>query len=103
MNLFFIFIAQALALKPICKNCKHFIGDTMECKKFSDVNLVTGEISYQSARWARSDEKKCGESAIHFEENNYKIITVPYYFIKKYGFAIPYFVMLIIYILVSLR
>jgi hypothetical protein len=25
----------------------------------------------------------CGEDAIHFEENNFKIITGPYYYVKE--------------------
>jgi hypothetical protein len=46
----------------------------------------------------RSDEEKCGDEGKLFEENHYKIVTVPYYFIKEYwkltplvGFATFYF------------
>jgi hypothetical protein len=66
----------------ICKDCKHFIRDNIECRKFSDTNIITGKVTYSSARSARYDIKKCGEDAVHFEENNFKIITVPYYFFK---------------------
>jgi hypothetical protein len=69
--------------KKICKDCRHFIGDNIECGKFGDTNLITGKVTYKSARSVREDEKRCGEEAILFEENHYKIITVPYYFLKE--------------------
>jgi hypothetical protein len=69
--------------KKICTDCKHFIGDKIECRKFGDTNLVTGKVTYHSASRVREDEKKCGEDAIQFEENHCKIITVPYYFLKE--------------------
>lgn len=68
--------------KKICKDCKHYIGDNIECRKFGDTNLITGKVTYDSARSVRENEKKCGENAIYFEENKFKIITVPYYFLK---------------------
>jgi hypothetical protein len=69
--------------KKICRDCIHFIGDNMECRKFGDTNLVTGKVTYDSARSVREDKKKCGEDAIQFEENHFKIITTPYYFLKS--------------------
>ena len=54
----------------------------MKCRKFGDTNLVTGIITYESALYVREDSKKCGEDAILFEENHFKIVTVPYYFLK---------------------
>lgn len=69
--------------KKICKDCRHFIGDNIECRKFGDTNIITGKVTYKSARSVRDDEKKCGENAIYFEENNFKIVTVPYYFVKE--------------------
>jgi hypothetical protein len=71
--------------KKICKDCKHFIGDNFECRKFGDTNIITGKVTYKSARSIRDDEKKCGEDAILFEENHFKIITTPYYFFKGYS------------------
>jgi len=68
--------------KKICKDCKHYIGDNIECRKYGDTNLITGKVTYDSARSVRENEKKCGENAIYFEENKFKIITVPYYFLK---------------------
>ncbi len=68
--------------KKICKDCRHFIGDNIECRKFGDTNIVTGQVTYEYAKSVREDEKKCGENAILFEKNHFKIITVPYYFLK---------------------
>ena len=68
--------------KKICKDCRHFIGDKIQCRKFSDTDIVTGEITYKSALSVREDEKKCGEDAIYFEENHFKMVTIPYYIIK---------------------
>jgi len=72
--------------KKICRDCKHFIGNNIECKKFGDVSIITGKIVYNSARSVRKDNKKCGEDAILFEKNHFKIITVPYYFLKDIFF-----------------
>lgn len=69
--------------KKICRDCIHFIGDSAECRKFGDTNLVTGKVTYDSARSIREDIKKCGENATQFEENHFKIITIPYYFLKS--------------------
>jgi hypothetical protein len=84
--------------KKICRDCRHFIGDNIECRQFSNINIITGKITYDSARFARENEKKCGKEAIHFEENHFKIITVPYYFIRDNwillipGFAVGFYV-----------
>ena len=53
-------------------------------QKIFDKNLVTGVKNYELARYIRKDENKCGEDAISFEENNFKVITEPYYFVKEY-------------------
>uniref|UniRef100_A0A6C0AZM5 Uncharacterized protein n=1 Tax=viral metagenome TaxID=1070528 RepID=A0A6C0AZM5_9ZZZZ len=74
--------ASLLPAKKISRDCRHFIGDTMECGKFGVANLVTGKITYDSARSARENEKICGQDTTHFEEKYFKIITVPYYFFK---------------------
>ena len=93
MNLLYLFVfstlcsnnlSSLLTTKKICKDCKHFIGDNIECRKFGDVNLVTGKVTYPKAEYIRDDVEKCGKNATHFEENNFKILTVPYYFVKEY-------------------
>lgn len=71
-----------MSTKKICKDCKYFIGDNIECRKFGDTNIITGKITYESAESVREDSKKCGENAILFEKNHFKIITIPYYFFK---------------------
>jgi len=69
--------------KKICRDCIHFIGDNIECRKFGDTNIITGKITYNSARSARENEKLCGKDAILFERNHFKIITVPFYFVRE--------------------
>jgi hypothetical protein len=69
--------------KKICKDCEYFIGDTYECGKFGETDLITGKVTYWRARELRDDKTKCGENAVDFEENNLKVITVPYYFMKN--------------------
>jgi len=75
--------SNLIPTKKICKDCKHFIAHNLECRKFGDTNIVTGKVTYHSARDARDDKTKCGEDAILFEENHFKIITTPYYFLKE--------------------
>jgi len=72
----------------ICRDCKYFIGDELECGKFGDTNIITGKVIYPYAKTMREDEKACGKAAIHFEENKFKIITVPYYLTREY-FPLP--------------
>ena len=73
---------------PLCRDCKFFIANNRECGKFGDIDLVTGEKSYTYARQVRNDENKCGQEAKHFEKNNYKFITVPYYLLSGVYFPI---------------
>ena len=68
---------------PSCFNCIHFIKhinnypyDTLpsdkeygKCKKFGEVDLVTGIIDYDLAKNCRDDIKKCGKNG---SEYNYK-------------------------------
>lgn len=75
--------------KKICRDCKHFIANDWDCAKFKDVNIITGKETFESARSVRSDENKCGDDAKYFEENHYKIVTVPYYFLKQYWVLTP--------------
>ena len=70
--------------KPLCRDCKFFIPNDRKCGKFYDVNLVTGHKTYENAFNSRYDEKKCGEEGKLFEPNNFKILTVPYYFTLNY-------------------
>lgn len=76
--------------KKICKDCRHFIGGIggNECRKFFDTDIITGKVTYDYARSIRNDETKCGKNAIFFENNDYKMITVPYYFLKNHSLTI---------------
>uniref|UniRef100_A0A6C0LAP9 Uncharacterized protein n=1 Tax=viral metagenome TaxID=1070528 RepID=A0A6C0LAP9_9ZZZZ len=67
--------------RKLCKDCKYFIAHKKECALFGDTDLVNGKHDYNYAKNARNNENKCGEEAKFFEENNNKIMTVPYYFI----------------------
>lgn len=108
--IFFTFLLQAYSLKPLmkelvrplCKDCKFLIGDTLECKKFGDTNLVTGEVTNRYARFMR-ENGNCGEDGIYFEENNLKIVTVPYYFLKKYWWTFGYLIFTLLYCVASLK
>lgn len=69
--------------KKICANCKFFISSKKECSKFGDVDIITGKYDYENATIVRNDEDKCGEDAIFFKNNNFKIITIPFEFLLK--------------------
>jgi hypothetical protein len=75
--------------KKLCRDCRHYIANNEKCRIFGDVNIVSGKEYYDDARDARRDNNKCGDSANKFEENHYKIITVPYYFLKEYWVISP--------------
>lgn len=83
--------------KKICRDCKHFIANDLNCAKFKEVNIITGEETFESARSIRRDENKCGDVAKYFEENRYKIVTVPYYFLKVYWPITPIIGLVIFY------
>jgi len=86
LSLFATLIARThtslIPTKRICKDCRYFIANDLQCRKFGDTDIVTGKVTYEYARLVRINEKKCGDKAIHFEENRFKIVTVPYYFLK---------------------
>jgi len=71
-----------ITTNKICRDCKYFIGNNGRCGKFGNTNIITGEQIYEYADMVRKDADKCGLEAKHFEENNYKMITVPYYFLS---------------------
>jgi len=75
-------LTTLFSMSLLCTNCKHFIADKQECTKFENINLVTGEKTYDSARFARKYSELCGEKGLLFEKNELKIFTEPYYFVK---------------------
>ena len=81
--LILLFNAESTRILPrkLCKDCKFFIAHKKECALFGDTDLVNGKHDYNYAKNARNNNDKCGEEAKFFEENNNKIMTVPYYFI----------------------
>lgn len=83
--------------KPICNNCKFFISNKNKCKKFGDVNIITGKYSYENAKDVRNDEDKCGEYAIFFEKNYFKFITVTCDFMAENNKEFLYLVLILFY------
>ena len=67
---------------PICSKCLHFIEHTNNypydpmpsneqhgrCKKFGEVNLITGAIDYDLARNCRLNVSKCGNFGSEYTE-----------------------------------
>jgi hypothetical protein len=84
--------------KKLCIDCKYFIANNRECGKYGITNIITGKESYDDANSVRYDKNKCDEDAKDFEKNHFKIITVPYYFLKDYWVITPAFGLLIYYI-----
>ena len=81
--------ATMISPKKICKDCKFFIANEKRCMKFGNTDLVTGQQDYDYASSTRNNNNKCGEDAKYFEENNFKFLTVPYYFTLTYWFVYP--------------
>ena len=67
-------LAKPIHSKKICRECKHFITYGNECKKFGDLDLITGVEYYESARIVRGDITKCGENGTFFEKNDFLFI-----------------------------
>lgn len=95
MNPFYLYLyvngihGSLIQTKKICRDCKFFIAHNKECRKFGQVDLVTGVKHYNYAYNAREDEDKCGEIAKYYEKNNFKMITVPYYLLLNYWSVFP--------------
>jgi hypothetical protein len=65
---------------PICSNCVHFIEHTNnypydpipsnkqygKCKKFGEVNMITGSIEHDFASDCRLNNNKCGKFASEY-------------------------------------
>ena len=68
---------------PKCANCKFFIPNNHECSNFGNVDIITNEYNYEDAISVRNDDNKCGKDAIFFKKNDFKFITVPYYYLLK--------------------
>jgi hypothetical protein len=67
---------------PICINCVHFVEHTNnypydpipsdeqygKCKKFGEVNMITGRIKYDLASDCRLNMNKCGDFGSEYTE-----------------------------------
>jgi hypothetical protein len=70
---------------PICAKCVNFIADDAnhiydrqiddakyaKCKKFYEMNLITGNKEYEFAHIARADYNLCGRNGIFYEKYVY--------------------------------
>ena len=53
-------------IPPICKNCNHVDMETMRCKLFGNVDVVTGERMYWTTNMVRQNSSLCGEQGRFF-------------------------------------
>ena len=77
MNMPLSFVRRAFSIRnkelPICSTCAHFIAPTHNypydpipsdadgrCKKFGEVNMISGAIEYDFASECRFNAAKCG-------------------------------------------
>lgn len=64
--------------KPICNECIFFKSPNNNCMKYGEKNLITGEITYDTANSCRTGEYKCGPGARYFEKINAGNHTISY-------------------------
>jgi hypothetical protein len=62
---------------PICSNCLHFIKytnknpfDGNRCKKFGEMDVITGAIKYDLAAVCRLDDGACGKNGYQYTAEN---------------------------------
>ena len=62
---------------PICANCLHFIKYTYDdpfagnrCKKFGEMDVITGAIKYDYAEVSRLGDDNCGKKGSHYTAKN---------------------------------
>jgi hypothetical protein len=54
----------------LCNDCVYLQKDTLVCRKFVNMSLVTGEEFPILAIHARDNHSFCGNGALHFERPN---------------------------------
>lgn len=55
---------------PVCRNCVHFIPSNIgsnKCGKFGEKDIVTGKLTFETARTCRAKDELCGIFGKHFE------------------------------------
>ena len=62
---------------PICSNCVHYIElendypyDGSTCKKFGEMDVITGAIKYDLAAVCRLGDSNCGKKGLHYTAKN---------------------------------
>lgn len=64
------------AAPPCCINCKYVRlerivnPNNIKCKKYKSIDLIKGDVFYQSADEIRQDENKCGLTGREYEPQN---------------------------------
>jgi hypothetical protein len=73
---------RAFAIKngklPLCIQCKYFIEHKSpdrdqllgRCKRFAEMDLVTGIIEYRFAKICRDDNSKCGTYGLEYKNKS---------------------------------
>ena len=81
------FVRRAFSIRnkelPICSTCAHFIAPTHNypydpipsdadgrCKKFGEVNLITGIVEYDLAKNCRLNINRCGILGLEYTDKN---------------------------------
>jgi len=59
------FHAFSILENRLCRQCDHHLkGD--QCKLFGKINVVTGQIYFESCFEVRSNQTKCGEMGTYY-------------------------------------
>ena len=59
------------ALQMTCQsNSYDYPYDGYRCKKFGEVNFITGEIKYDLAAVCRLGDSNCGKKGLHYTAKN---------------------------------
>jgi hypothetical protein len=99
---------------PICSNCKYYKPSytyseyeqkTGHCKLFGEVDIVSGEVSYDSIYMCRRDENKCGFDGKLYEFDEWKTIKVLKHDIRRNNYifflAIPTIYVFALYVILD--
>lgn len=82
---------------PICSNCKFYkpaytYSDYEQrsgyCKRFGEVNIMDGQITYESIHECRKDERKCGLSGKLYEDDEWKTVKVIAHDMNRYNYIV---------------
>ena len=72
-----------------CSQCKYSDYNDEKCKKFGEYEFIYGKYQHLSAVNCRRDEKKCGESAVFYEEITQKELNSKFFTWMFYNWVLP--------------